>query len=195
MLELRRKLKCRITTTTMPCRLRRLRPKGLLTVCEDNNAAQPTQLANRVSDADANHRSQEDSMTKQARQDQVTIMCCNKRACKKNENHAKTGGTAIACVFFVCVLYDQLYICLCAACTGLVFRWYESIAASAHVSEEYLVSHCTMERRQGGYSAHRARQRKQRGHNRCWGCNCPDCRFFVCYRERETRQHNCLLWT
>ena len=37
------------------------------------------------------------------------------------------------------MLSDQLYICSCAVYTGLLFRWCESTAAIARVSEEYLI--------------------------------------------------------
>ena len=69
---------------------------GLLNVCGDTNEVQPTQLANQgqsqgVSGAargapvlHANHRSQEGpsalSTKRQARQDEVTTMCCENRA-------------------------------------------------------------------------------------------------------------------
>ena len=42
-------------------------------------------------------------------------------------------------------------VCSCAVYPGLLFRWCESTAAIARVSEAYLVSHCTMERRQAVY--------------------------------------------
>jgi len=58
----------------------------------------------------------------------------------------------------------------------LLFRWCESTAAIARVSEEYLVSHCTMERRQDGVPANRVRNKGQRGSNPPWYCNYPDCR-------------------
>jgi len=52
---------------------------------------------------------------------------------------------------------------VCVVYTGLLFQWCESTAAIARVSEEYLVSHCTMERRQDGLPANRDQTRGQRG--------------------------------
>ena len=78
----------------------------------------------------ANHRSQEGpgalSTKREARQDQVTTMCCENRACKKARLVQKKGGYTclhfLLCIFFViCVLSDQLYIRSCAVCTGLMF--------------------------------------------------------------------------
>jgi len=51
-------------------------------------------------------------------------------------------GTTLACIFLLCVLSDQLYVCLCAVYTDLLW-WCESTAAIAPVSEEFLVFHCT----------------------------------------------------
>jgi len=165
--------------------------RGLLNVCGDTNEVQPTQLANRgqsqgVSGAasaapvlHANHRSQEGpsalSTKRQALQDQVTTMCCENRACKKVRLRQQKGD--YTCLhFLLCVLSDQLYICSCAVYNGLLFRWCESTAAIARGREEYLVSHCTMERRKDGLPANRVRNRGQRGRNPPWYCNCPDCR-------------------
>jgi len=50
--------------------------------------------------------------------------------------------------------------------------WCESTTAIARVSEEYLVSCCTMERRQNGAAANRVRNRGQRGRNLPWLCDC-----------------------
>ena len=58
-----------------------------------------------------------------------------------------------------------------------------STAAIACASEEYLVSHCTMVRRQDGLPANRVRTRGQRGRNPPWYCNCLD------YRPGFTRPH------
>jgi len=138
--------------------------RSLFNICGDTNEVQPTQQANRsqgVSGAAsgapvlrANHRSQEGpsavSTKRQARQDQVTTMCCENRAWKKARLMQKRGLHLLA-YFLLCVLSDQLYICSCAVYTGLLFRWCESTAAIARVSEAYLVSHCTMERRQAVY--------------------------------------------
>ena len=74
--------------------------------------------------------------------------------------------------FLLCVLSDQLYICSYTVHTGLLFQWCESTAAIACVSEEYLVSYCTMERRQDGLPANRIRNRRQRGRNPPWLCDC-----------------------
>ena len=41
--------------------------------------------------------------------------------------------------FLLCVLSDQLHIYSCAVYTGLLFRWCESSAAIARVSDEYLI--------------------------------------------------------
>jgi len=162
--------------------------RSLFNICGDTNEVQPTQQANRsqgVSGAAsgapvlrANHRSQEGpsavSTKRQARQDQVTTMCCENRAWKKARLMQKRGLHLLA-YFLLCVLSDQLYICSCAVYTGLLFRWCESTAAIARVSEEFLESHCTMERRQDGLRANRVRNRGQRGRNPPWYCHCPDC--------------------
>jgi len=88
----------------------------------------------------------------------ASTMCCENRACKNARLMQKKGD--YACLdFLLCVLSDQLYICSCAVYTGLLFRWCESTAAIERVSEEYLVSHCTMERRQNGLPANRVRNR------------------------------------
>jgi len=60
--------------------------------------------------------------------------------------------------------------------TGLLFRWCETTAAIVRVSEEYLASRCTMERRQDGLRANRVGNRGQKGRNPPWYCHCPDCR-------------------
>ena len=109
-------------------------------------------------------------------------MCCENRACKK-ARHMQKKGDYTCLDFLLCVLCDQLYICWCAVYTGLLFRWCGSTAAIARVSEEHLVSHCTMERRQDGLPANRVRNRGQRGRNPPWYCNCPDC------RRGSTRPH------
>jgi len=104
-------------------------------------------------------------------------MCCENRAWKNARlmQNKKTGNCT--CLhFLLCLLSDQLYICSCAGYTGLLFRWYESTAAIARVSEEYLMSHCTMERRQDGLPANRVRNCGQRERNPPWYCNCP---YFV----------------
>jgi len=80
---------------------------GLLNVCGDTNEVQLTQQANRgqsqgVSGAasgapelHANHRSQEGpsalSTKRQARQDQVTTMCCKNPSCKNERLMQKRG--------------------------------------------------------------------------------------------------------
>jgi len=90
---------------------------------------------------------------------------------KKSKTNTKKGD--YTCLHFLFrVLSDQLYICSCALYTGLLFRWCESTAAIARVSEDYLVSHCTMERREDGLPANRARNRGQRGRNPPWFCDC-----------------------
>jgi len=107
----------------------------------------------------------------------------------------KKWGDYTCLHFLLCVLSDQPYICSCAVYTGLLFRWCESTAAIARVSEEYLVSHCTMERRQDGLPVNRVRNREQRGRNPPWYCNCPDCRRgftrpHVCRREQVNGLRN-----
>jgi len=129
--------------------------RGLLNVCGDTNEVQPTQLANRGQSQGVSVAA---STKRQARHDQVTTMCCENRACKKARLIQKKH-------LLLCVLSDQLYICWCAVYTGLLFRWCESTAAIARVSDEYLVSHCTMERSQDGLPANRVRNRGQRGRN------------------------------
>ena len=92
--------------------------RGLLNVCGDTNEVKPTQLANRgqsqgVSGAasaapvlHANHRSQEGpsalSTKRQARQDQVTTMCCENRVCKKARLMQKKGGLNFLAFFVMC---------------------------------------------------------------------------------------------
>jgi len=80
-------------------------------------------------------------------------------------------GTTLTCIFLLCVPSDQLYICSYAVFTDLLFQWCESTAAIAPVSDEYLVSHCTTERRQDGFPANRVRNRGQRGRNPPWLCD------------------------
>ena len=109
--------------------------RGLLNVCGDINEVQPTQLANRgqsqgvSGDAcgapvlHANHRSQEGpsalSTKRQARQDQETTMCFEKRACKRARLMQKRG-TALACIFcHVCFVISCIYarvLCILACC-------------------------------------------------------------------------------
>jgi len=122
---------------------------GLLNVCGNTNEVQPTQLANR---GQRRGFSGALSTKRQACQDQVTTMCCENRACEKARLMQKKR-TTLACIFLICVPSDQLYICSYAVFTGLLFQWCE--AAIARVSDEYLVSHCTMERRQDGLPANR----------------------------------------
>ena len=120
--------------------------RGLLNVCGDTDEVQPTQLANR---GQSQGVSGAGSTKRLARQNQVTTMCCENPACTKARLMQKKGDCT--CLhFLLCVLSDQLYICSCAVYTGLLFRWCESTAAIARVNEEYLGSHCTMERRQDG---------------------------------------------
>jgi len=73
--------------------------------------------------------------------------------------------------FLLCVPSDQLYICFYAVFTGLLFQWRESTAAIARVSDEYLVSYCSMERRQEGLPANRVQNRRQRERNPPWLCD------------------------
>ena len=72
--------------------------------------------------------------------------------------------------FLISCIYTRV-LCILAFCFDG-----ESTAAIARVSEEYLVSHCTMECRQDGLPANRVRNRGHKGRNPHWYCNCPDCR-------------------
>jgi len=92
--------------------------RGQLNVCGDTNEVQPAQLANRgqsqgVSGAasgapvlHANHRSQEGpgalSTKRQARQDQVTTMCCENRTYKKAILMQKKGVLHLLAFFVMC---------------------------------------------------------------------------------------------
>jgi len=160
--------------------------RSLLNVCGVTNEAQPTQQANRSQGASgaasgapvlcASHRSQEGpsavSTKRQARQDQVTTMCCENRTWKKRETNAKKGGLHLLAFFcYVWFLISCIYApvrCILACC-------FDSVSLLLLV-RSFSNSHCTMERRQEGLRANRVRNRGQRGRNPPWYCHCPDCR-------------------
>jgi len=141
---------------------------GLLNVCGDTNEIQPTQLAIRGQKQGFSGAA---SMKREARQEQVTTMCCENRACQKARLIQKIEDYT-RLHFLLCVLSDHLYICSYAVYTSLLFQWCESTTAIARASKEYLVSYCTMERRQDGLPANRVRNRGQRGRNPPWLCDC-----------------------
>jgi len=108
----------------------------LLNVCGDTNEVQPTQLVNRgesqgvsgaangASELHTNHRSREGpsalSMKRQARQDQVTTMCCENPACKKARLMQKKGVLHLLAFFcYLCLLISCIYarvLCILACC-------------------------------------------------------------------------------
>jgi len=97
---------------------------GLLNVCGDTTEVQPTQLAicghcQGVSSAASTKR--------EARQDQVTTMCCENRTWKKGEIKEKKGDNT--CVhFLLCVLISCIYVpmlCLLAYCFNSVVWVYD----------------------------------------------------------------------
>ena len=163
--------------------------RGLLNVCGETNEVQPTQHRIEV-------KVKGSPLPRAGRQCCMRIIEARKASVlwARRDNHVritwppfavktapvrkrdscKKRGYYTCLHFLLCVLSDQLYICSCAVYTGLLFRWYESTAAIARVSKEYVVSHCTMERRQDGLPANRVRNRGQRGRNPPSYCNCPD---------------------
>jgi len=68
----------------------------MLNVCGDTNELQPTQLAIRGQSQGVPSAS---STKREARQDQVTTMCCENRACQKARLYKKRGLHSLA--FFV----------------------------------------------------------------------------------------------
>jgi len=118
---------------------------GLLKVCGDTNEVQPTQLAIRgqiqgVSSAASTER--------EARQDQVTTMCCENRACKKARLMQKKG-TTLACIFcYVCLLISCIYapmLCLLAYCfNGVSLRL---LSHGSAMSISYLIVVWSADRR------------------------------------------------
>ena len=75
---------------------------GLLNVCGNTNEVQLTQLANR---GQSQRVSGVLSTKRQARQDQVTTMCCENRACKKSEINAKKEGLHLHAFFVMCAFW------------------------------------------------------------------------------------------
>jgi len=90
---------------------------GLLNGFGDTNEVQPTQLANRGQSRGVSGAL---STKRQARQDQVTTMCCENRACKKARLMQKNGGLHLRAFFcYVCLLISCIYahmLCLLACC-------------------------------------------------------------------------------
>jgi len=77
-----------------------------------------------------NHRSQEGpsalSTKRQARQDQVTTMCCENPACKKARLMQKKGGLhLLAFLWYVCFLISCMYarvLCILDCCFDCCYR-------------------------------------------------------------------------
>jgi len=90
---------------------------GLLNVCGDTNEVQPTQLAIRGQNQGVTGAA---STKRQARQDQVTTMRCENRACQKARLIQKKRGLhSLAFFCYVCLLISCIYahmLCLLAYC-------------------------------------------------------------------------------
>jgi len=102
---------------------------GLLKVCGDTIEVQPTQLAVRGQSQGVSGAA---SRKNEARQDHVTTMCCENRACKKGRLMEKRGLYLRAFFCYVCLLISCIYalvLCLLAYCFNGV-----SLRLLSHVS-------------------------------------------------------------